>query len=71
MQLYNNYYSKLDNVAEYSEWKSEINKSWDKIEIKQLNNLADISIDAGNKINVECEVKLPNINVENIEAQVY
>ena len=69
--LYNNYYSKLDNVAEYSEWKSEINKSWDKIEIKQLNNLADISIDAGNKINVECEVKLPNINVENIEAQVY
>ena len=69
--LYNNYYSKLDNVAEYSEWKSEINKSWDKIEIKQLNNLADISIDAGNKINVECEVKLPNIKVENIEAQVY
>ena len=69
--LYNNYYSKLENVAEYSEWKSEINKSWDKIEIKQLNNLSDISIDAGNKINVECEVKLPNINVENIEAQVY
>lgn len=69
--LYNNYYSKLENVAEYSEWKSEINKSWDKIEIKQLNNLSDISIDAGNKINVECEVKLPNIKVENIEAQVY
>ena len=69
--LYNTYYSNLESVAEYSQWKSELNNSWNDIEIKQLNNLSDISMDAGNKINVECEVKLPNINVENIEAQVY
>ena len=69
--LYNTYYSNLESVAEYSEWKSELNKSWSNIEIKQLNNLSDIAMDAGNKINVECEVKLPNINVENVEAQVY
>lgn len=69
--LYNTYYSNLESVAEYSEWKSELNKAWSNIEIKQLNNLSDIAMDAGNKINVECEVKLPNINVENVEAQVY
>ena len=69
--LYNTYYSNLESVAEYSQWKSELNNSWNDIEIKQLNNLSDISMDAGNKINVECEVKLPNIKVENIEAQVY
>ena len=69
--LYNTYYSNLESVAGYSQWKSELNNSWNDIEIKQLNNLSDISMDAGNKINVECEVKLPNIKVENIEAQVY
>lgn len=69
--LYNTYYSNLESVAEYSQWKSELNNSWNDIEIKQLNNLSDISMDVGNKINVECEVKLPNIKVENIEAQVY
>ena len=69
--LYNTYYSNLESVAEYSQWKSELNNSWNDIEIKQLNNLSDISMDAGNKINVECEVKLPNIKVENIESQVY
>ena len=69
--LYNDYFSDIEKVAEYSEWKSRINNSWDKIEIKQLDNLSDITIDAGNNINVKCEVKLPNIAVENIETQVY
>ncbi len=69
--LYNNYYSTLENVAQYSSWKSDLMNSWDKIEIKQVNNLSEISIDAGNNINVECEVKLPNISVENIETEVY
>ena len=69
--LYNNYYSNLENVSEYTSWKSELYNSWNKIEIKQLNNLSDITMDAGNNINVGCEVKLPNINVENIEAEVY
>ena len=69
--LYNNYYSSLENVAEFTSWKEELYNSWDKREIKQLNNLSDITMDAGNNINVQCEVHLPNINVENIEAQVY
>ena len=34
-------------------------------------NLDNITIDAGNKIEVGCEVQLPNIDVENIQAQVY
>ena len=37
------------------------------------NNYDDITIDAGNKIDVGCYVKLPNelLNIDNIEAQVY
>ena len=34
-------------------------------------NLDNITIDAGNNIDVKCVVELPNINVENIEVEVY
>ena len=45
--------------------------AWDDIEITQENNLDNITLDAGNNIEVKCKVKLSNINKENIEAQVY
>ncbi len=41
------------------------------INITQKNNLDNITIDAGNLIDVKCKVKLPNISVDNIIAQVY
>ena len=34
-------------------------------------NANDLTIDAGNSIEVKCKVNLPNINEENIEVQVY
>ena len=40
-------------------------------ERKEENNVDNITIDAGNYITVHCNVELPNISVENIEAQVY
>lgn len=69
--LYNKYYANIESVAEYTSWKEELYNSWDKIEIRQSNNLSDITIDAGNNINVQAQVKLPNINPDNIEVQVY
>ena len=39
--------------------------------IEQINNLDNISIDAGNKIEVNCKVTLPDISVENIVVEVY
>ena len=70
--LYNKYYSNLDKVTEYNLWKNELYNNWEDITIVQeKNNLDNITIDAGNNIDVKCKVRLPNINVENIEAQVY
>ena len=46
-------------------------KNWDDIKLTQLNNLDNISIDAGNNIEVKCEALLPNVNVENIRVEVY
>ena len=69
--LYNRYYSSLENVATYNLWKQELYNNWDDIKITQENNLDNITLDAGNNIEVKCKVKLSNINKENIEAQVY
>ena len=69
--LYNNYYTDLEKVGMFNQWKEELYNSWEGIEITQKNNLDNITIDAGNNIEVKCKVKLPNINKENIEAQVY
>ena len=70
-EQYNKYYSDLETVMRYNEWKKEINLSWDKIEITQEENINNITLDAGNNIEVKCKVKLPNISVENIEVQAY
>ena len=70
-KLNKKYYGNIENVAEYNAWKKDINTNWKDIKITQVNNLDNITIDAGNKIEVSCEVELPNINVENIEVEVY
>ena len=69
--LTNNYFRNLELVTDFNRVKDQIYANWDDIKITQKNNLDNISIDAGNNINVACVVTLPNINVENIEAQVY
>ena len=47
------------------------NINWKDIKITQVNNLDNITIDAGNNIEVSCEVQLPNIDVNNVTVEVY
>jgi len=69
--LTNKYFKNLEMVTEYNKIKDDLYRNWDDIEITQNNNLDNISMDAGKNIEVSCNVKLPNISQENIEAQVY
>lgn len=72
--LSNKYYKDLDEVANLNEWKDKMTKHFEKIEIKQSeSNYNDITIDAGNKITVGCEVKLPNkfVTIDSIQAEVF
>ncbi len=69
--LYNKYYSDLENVIRLNEWVDDLKNRWDNIKLRQLDNLNNITIDAGNNIEVKCEVDLQNINPANIEVQVY
>ena len=53
-------------------WKKNLYTNWKSIDIiQEKGNLDNITIDAGNKINVKCKVKLPNISKDSIEVQVY
>ena len=69
--LTNNYFNTLDKVTEYNKFKEELYSNWNDIEIKQINNFDNITINAREEIDVTCTVKLPNISPENIETQVY
>ena len=70
--LYNNYYTDLEKVGKFNEWKESLKHTWDQIEIiQEKDNLDNITLDAGNNIEVKCKVKLPNIKKENIQPQVY
>jgi len=70
-ELTNKYYRNIDIVTEYNNVKKGLILNWEDIVIEQSNNLDNISMDAGKNIEVACNIKLPNIDVENIEAQVY
>ena len=70
--LYNKYYTDLSSVAEFNEWKNNLFRNWNDIEIKQeRGNMDNITIDAGNKIEVKAKVVLPNISENSVEVQVY
>ena len=73
-KLNEKYYSNLENVSSFEEWKDNIKEHFNKIEINQSkSNYNDITVDAGNNIKVSCEVKLPNelIDRSSIEPQVF
>ena len=69
--LHNEYYRDLENVMGYSEWKMNARNEWKKIKITQSKNARNISIDAGDKIQVSCKVELPNISPDTISVEVY
>ena len=65
------YYQNIDNVAEFNNWKNDLYTNWKDVKITQVNDLDDITIDAGNNIEVACEVELPNISIDNVTVEVY
>ena len=72
MNLTKRYYTNINNVAEYNEWKQNLYTNWKDIQIEQVeNNADDITVDAGAEIEVRCEVTLPNIDVSHIRVEVY
>ena len=70
--LSKNHYQNLDEIIDFTNWKKNMYASWKDIKITQNNNLDNITIDAGNQIEVHCIVNLPeNIDCNSIRTEVY
>ena len=69
--LYNTYFTNLESVTSFNSWKNETRNSWKDIKITQLNNVDNVIMDAGNKIEVNCQIEIPNIYKDNVEVEVY
>jgi starch phosphorylase len=74
IQIHNKYYLDLNNSIKLNSWKKNMLANFSKIEIEQdESNSNDVTIDAGNKLTVKCNVKLPQGEIDNdsIVVQVY
>ncbi len=67
----NQHYNNTNEVVEFNNWRKNLTRCWDEIVIEQENNINNKNIDAGNSIDVQCNVKLPNIDPNSICCQVY
>ena len=71
INLTNYYYSNLDNAVRYTTWKKDLYANWKNITIEQEDNPENINIDAGDSIEVRCNVTIPNLNKEDIRVEAY
>lgn len=70
--LTNQYYSDLEKVTGFNNWKKNIYNEWDKIEIIQsADNINNKIVNAGNSLNVKCMVKLPHLFEQNISVEAF
>ena len=71
-KLSHEHYDDLNKVIDFTNWKKNMYANWKDVKISQNNNLDNITIDAGNQIEVHCVVNLPeNIDCDSIRAEVY
>ncbi len=71
MNLTKSYYRDLDKVSRFNTWKKDVHVNWKDVKISQIKQVENVTVDAGNNLDVECEVILPNIEIRNISAEVY
>ena len=69
--LNHEYFEDLGKVSEFSEWKKNVRSNWNNISITQDRNVDNAKLVAGTQITVNCEVYLPNIDINSADIQVY
>ena len=71
INLTNEYFNILERAVEFTSWKKTLKTNWNNITIEQEENPENINIDAGDSIEVRCNVTIPNLTIDDIEVQVY
>ena len=71
IKLTNEHFNILERAVEFTSWKKDLYTNWRNITIEQEENPENINIDAGESIEVRCNVTIPNLSKDDIEVQVY
>ena len=71
IKLTNEHFNILERAVEYTSWKKDLYTNWKNITIEQEENPENINIDAGESIEVRCNVTIPNLSKDDIQVQVY
>ncbi len=71
INLYNEYFSNLEEAIKFTDWKKHIKSNWENILIEQTDNPENIKIDAGQELEVGCKVTLPNLDRQDVKVEVY
>ena len=69
--LNNKYFTDINKVIGYSEWKKYVTSKWESIKIDQQENIDNAKLVAGSKIKAKCYVDLAGIDERNANVQIY
>ena len=69
--LNNKYFTDLERVIKFSNWKKAISSRWESIRLDQPENIENAKLVAGSKIKAKCYVDLAGIEEENLDIQLY
>lgn len=64
-------YGSKENVEEFANWKNNIISNWNSITLSSSTINNEVSINAGNSLDLSCTVTLGNIPPESVTVEVY
>ena len=64
-------YANKEKVEEFSNWKNNILSNWNNVTISSPSINSEVSISAGNSLDLSCTVSLGNIPPESVTVEVY
>lgn len=71
IRLANSTYASKERVEEFSNWKNNLATSWSDISLSSSLIGNEVSISAGNSLELSCTVSLGNIPPESVTVEVY
>ena len=65
------YFSNLEKVIGFAEWKKNVTSKWESIRLDQPENIDNAKLVAGSKIKAKCYVDLAGIDENSANVQIY
>ena len=60
-----------DNLVQFLNWEQKVRSSWNNISIESMNNLAEISTNAGDIVELKCVANLGSISPEDVSVEIF